>query len=334
MSAPKDAANNTAKRLIQLIADHAINSLGKKLKKGELAKAAGITRQALNRFYGYLDPYISGEKPVTELLQESDETRAFMTHGLDRIRVLESKITSLQCGMDTRIDAIRTQYITSLMKSDLAMHDVDGLRARLEAQNLHNDILVTKVKELEVALVTVNSKAASHAERSLAQNEPIKALPFDIGLESIFSKFHTSPDMAWLDKAKTQAIQEATLRAWKKFGSPKTTIVLFIDRYLCSFNKFCVRFTSERNGQYLIVRAPMFSNLQLKAFILSRLEHSTKVKVVIPYCESNSIQKAQRSFYFSSVPEQEFELADRMALGLISDPRVNETVLYRVEQGD
>lgn len=332
MSVSIDAGNETARRLIQLIADHAVRSPGKKLKKGELAKAAGITRQALHRFYSYLNPYISGEKPVSELLNRPEETRLFMTHGLNTIQALESEIADLKNGMEARIEEIKTHYVTSLMKSDLAIHDVDGLRSRLEAQNLHNDILVTKVKELEAALLAARSKM-SHVATSGHHVGPT-ILPFDIGLERLFSKFHTSPDTAGLAEAKTQAIQEALARACEKFGSPTTTVVLFIERYLCSFDKFCAQCVNERSGQYAIIRTPLFSSLQLKTLILSRLEPATKVKVAIPYCESKVVAKAQRSFYFSSVPEQEFELADRMTLGLISDPRVIETVLYRIEQGD
>jgi hypothetical protein len=332
MTSPVDTNNKTARRLIELIVEHAVNSPGKKLRKAELAKAAGITRQALHRFYSHLGPYITGEKPVSELLGDSSDNQVLST-GLERIKDLEGEIAALKSDMEERISKVKADHITALMKSDLALHDIDGLRARLESQSIHNDILVKKIRGLEAALTTAKLDAieVSKSTKSKIQSDIVA---FDIAVSKAFEQFRESSDKAQLDNAKTKAVREAVVRAWDKLRGAAPIVVLFIDRYLCSFEKFCNRFGYERNGRFAVIRAPIFSFLQLKTLVLSKLDPSARVIIVVPFCDSPSVSKAQRSFYFSHVPEHEFELADKMATSSITDPRINEVVMFRVNQGD
>ncbi len=332
MNNPVNTNNETARRLIELIADHAVNSPGKKLRKAELAKAAGITRQALHRFYGHLDPYITGEKSISELLVDSSESGLLST-GLERIKTLEAEIAALNSEMEKRIEKVKVGHITALMKSDLALHDMDGLRARLEAQNLHNDILVNKIKGLEAALTKAKLEAIE-AEKFTKSSIPSDIAVFDVTDSKAFKKFQQTNDKAELDKAKVQAVQETVVRAWDKLRGTNPVVLLFVDRYLCSFEKFCRRFGEERNGRFAVIRTPIFSFLQLKTFVLSKLDPSARVMVVVPYCESPSVANAQRTFYFSGVPKHEIELADKMVTSSMNDPRVYEVVMLKVEQGD
>jgi hypothetical protein len=217
------------------------------------------------------------------------------------------------------------------MKSDLALHDVDGLRARLEAQSLHNDILINQIKTLEAELTVLKLEKRHLLPKQSAgwDNTSI----FDVNLKRIFDAYQTSGDAAKLDREKLKAVQDAIVRA-QKASSADAAIVVFIDRYLCSFDMFCKDFKSQRNGNFVIVRAPVFSTLQLKTLVLSKLDIDTPVKIFSPYCESQIVAKAQRAFYFSYVPEHEIALADKMQSMSISDPRVNEVVTYKIEQGE
>ncbi|MFM0597280.1 hypothetical protein [Paraburkholderia dilworthii] len=315
---------------MQLIASHAVKHPGKKLRKAELAAAAGITRQALHRYYAHLEPYISGERPAADRL-DTDSKDAVLSTGIERLRVLETELQALKAGRDKEIERIRTEYVTSLMKSDLALHDVDGLRARLEAQSLHNDILINQIKSLEVALTAAKLDRLEQPAAAHGRGEA-RVRSFDIDLKRLFDSYRRHGDKSRLGKEKLQAVQTAVANARK--AARDATIVIFIDRYLCSFNVFCRDFASQRNGDFAVVRAPIFSLLQLKTLVLSKLDVDIPVKIFLPYCESNGVAKAQRAFYFSYVPEDEIALADKLQGMSISDARVNEIVSYRIEQGE
>ncbi|CAH2911795.1 MAG: hypothetical protein CPSOU_2062 [uncultured Paraburkholderia sp.] len=330
MSEHSKGSIDTEQRLMQIIASHAIKHPGKKLLKWELAAAAGITRQALHRYYGHLEPYISGEKSVSEELDDDGKNTALST-GIERLKILEAELVSLKAGKDKEIARVRAEYVTSLMKSDLALHDVDGLRARLEAQSLHNDILINQIKSLEAELTALK---LARRDAAPAQNAALgTVMACDVNLKKIFTAYQGSDDTTKFEEEKLKAVLEAFARA-KKVGPADATIVVFIERYLCSFEFFCKNFHGRRSGNFVIVRTPIFNALQLKTLVLSKLSVDSPVKIFLPYCESKSVAKAQRAFYFPYVPEHEIAIADKIQGMSISDPRVDEIVTYRITQGE
>lgn len=331
MTVSEKGRSDTEQRILQLIANHAIEHPGKKLGKAQLAAAAGITRQALHRYYSHLTSYISGEKPVSDLLDSVAKEAVFST-GIEKLKALEAELEAVKAGIDKKIKRVRDEYITSLMKSDLALHDADGLRARLEAQSLHNDILINQIKSLESALTAAKLDSRERAASVISVSSNVTV--FDINLKKIFEQYQVSGDKARLDAEKVAAVQGAIARAHDSGALEDATLVLFIDRYMCSFEVFCKNFKYQRNGKFVIVRAPIFSALQLKSLVLAKLGGETPAKIFMPYCESASVAKAQRAFYFAHVPLHEIALADKLQVHTMLGNRVNEVVMYRIEQGE
>lgn len=323
-------SRDTEQRILKIIAKHAIEHPGKKIGKAALAAAVGITRQALHRYYSHLNPYITGEKHSSEVLADEAKEEIFST-GFKKLNLLESELASIKAEMEEKVGLIKSEYITSLMKSDLSLHDADGLRARLEAQSLHNGVLINKIKSLEAQLTAARLDSKEIIRPSSLGLGQLNI--FDINLKNIFEQYQVHCDKVKLDGDKVRLVQEAISRAEKNGYLKGATLVLFIDRYICSFNKFCEDFRMQRNGIFVIVRCPIFSFLQLKSLILAKLDIDTAVKVFFPWCDTESVIKAQRAFYFSNVPSHEIALADKLPNLVIPDQRVNEMVLYRVKQG-
>ena len=112
----------------------------------------------------------------------------------------------------------------------------------------------------------------------------------------------------------------------------QSTVILFVDRYLTSFDKYVEQLRVRRVGKTIIARTPLFNRIELKLFA-RKLPDGHSVAVYIPLCTSEAVMRAQRKFLFRDVPEIEFDAADKMALPTIQDG-YSEITVAQVKQGD
>lgn len=61
------------KLLIEIMVQHHLSGSRSKLKLKDVADYAGISRQALDRYYGDLKPYIAGRRDVADLVNGNDQ---------------------------------------------------------------------------------------------------------------------------------------------------------------------------------------------------------------------------------------------------------------------
>lgn len=327
-------AKSTEKKLIRVVAEHYLEGGEGKLTIQVASERAGITRQAFNRNYNHLKPYVLGRRPVEELLNEnSEDVQGLLAICQVRIRELQQELSGLRAGQEKAIEAVRESYITTLMNSDIVLKSSDVIRDTLEKQSLHNDHLIKENQRLKLEVTAAKAREISlvkNVERQAITSAEIIALEPD--LDFVFRDYSTHQDQAVFEEEKDVAIESMLKKVNKLCQTSATTVVLFIDRYLSSFNKYAETFHYGCTGKILLVRTPIFNRMELKLFA-GKINAGTPVSVHMPFCASESVVKAQRKFLFRHVPAIEFAAADKMLPPPVQEG-YQEVLVFRVQQGD
>ena len=328
------SSKRTEQKLIRVIAEHHLEGCVGKLTIQVASERAGITRQAFNRNYSHLKPYVLGKRPVEELLMGSEEdVRGLLAKCQTRVRDLLQELDNLRIGQEKSIELVRDTYITTLMNSDIALKNSDEIRETLEKQAMHNEILVKENQKLKLELTTARARDISLVEKVQKQARSIaEVIVIEPDLDAVFQKYFAHLDRTTFEDEKDAAIENMLKKANKLCHAGITNVVLFVDCYLSSFRKYSENFCSGQEGKILLVRTPIFNRVELKLF-LGKIHAGTPVAILMPFCASEPIIKAQRKFLFRDVPEIEFAAADKMLPPPIQDG-YQEVVVYQVKQGD
>lgn len=325
---------STEQKLIRVIAEHHLEGCVGKLTIQVASDRAGITRQAFNRNYSHLKPYVLGKRPVEELLSGSEEdVRGLLAKCQSRVRDLRQELENQCIGQEKAIVAVRDTYITTLMNSDIALKNSNEIRETLEKQALHNDILVRENQRLKLEVATVKARDAVLAEKAQRSARSIaEVITMEPDLGTVFRKYFAHQDHTSFEEEKDAAIDHMLKKVNKLCQVGGANVVLFVDCYLSGFRKYAENFFLGRDGKVLLVRVPIFSRVELKLFA-GKIKAGTPVAIRMPFCASESIIKAQRKFLFRDVPEIEFAAADKMLPPPIQDG-YQEVLVFQVKQGD
>jgi hypothetical protein len=309
------SVSETKSKLIELIAKHQIENPGKKLKTTELSEWAGISRQAFHRFYSDLKPYLAG-KPIQSFLEEMDfnSTNDLLSQAQARIAEFETRLADIEHKHQEEIEELKDTYITSLMNDDIALFDASEVRQNMIRHSLHLDTLLKKINSLESELTKEKMKQISAA--ALSGSKPSfkgKIVTLQPELQVLFDQFERDGDQDKFEQDKDEEVFKLPEKINKCRASGECNVILFIDRYISSFEKFTHEYLCEGALTHVFVRLPLFSQMECKDF-LRRMDKKGSVSVHFPFCESEVTSRAQRTFYFRNIPPSEATAADKAQL--------------------
>lgn len=326
------SAKDTEQRLIRVIIDHFARGSDGRLSIQDASSKAGISRQAFNRNYSHLKPYVLGKRPVVELLgTDKQDVSSLLTRFQARVEELQNEVARLQRRHEDELENVRTSYISTLMSQDITLHSSNELRASLEKQALHNEMLIKDVKRLQLELANERARTIE-AGRSGGNAGCSKAIIMaEPDLSNAFESYARTKDQDAFEAAKDLALENLNKKLRKACNKDIKEIALFVDRYLCDPRKYAQKVV-KAEGNLLLARVPIFSRPELKQFAKA-LPDDIRVRVHVPFCASEATVRAQRKFSFRDVPDIEFAAADQMAFPTIQDG-YGEVTVFRVEQGD
>jgi hypothetical protein len=321
--------NKTKKKLIKAIAElrieHGINGFNQK----DVLDAVGLSRASFNRNYAELQDYITGKFNIFLLLNqiESDKESLFD----DLLRKYESVLSELEkvkSSQESILETHRKRLITSLMKNDLMIHDSSGLRQNMEKILDHNNDLINKITGLELKLAEVIS------ERNINTDSMAKATNYHlikVNLEPVFTNYKQSQDIDAFEDEKEIILAKSAKKAARFINDDHIPIVLFIDRYICDFEKFIDKHLGCFN-EAVVIQLPIFSRVDMRDYI-KQLSCNNPISVYIPHSHSETLTKAQRAFFARDVPQEELSQADNLYIPA-ADEVYASIVLFKVRQGD
>lgn len=324
--------NETERRLVRVISEHYLEGREGKLTIQVASIKAGISRQAFHRFYGHLKPYVLGQRSVGELLStETIDLRSMLINSQERIKNLQAQVQQLKGEREGFAESVRLSYITTLMNSDLALHNAAQFRDVVEKQSLHAEKLVKDVQRLNAELTLAKAQVGTNIHNS-GSNVTADIVSLNPELSTTFRNYFKSDNVDALEDEKAGVISKKLARLYKLCESGAPTVFVFIDRYLSSFEKYVIRIRARQIENAIAIRLPMFNSTEIK-MALKKLPSRARVILHVPVCFSEAVIKAQRKFLFKEIPELEFEAADKMTFPQIRDGYF-EVNFCRVDQGD
>jgi AcrR family transcriptional regulator len=317
--------STTAQKLVQAIANHYLVAGGKRLLVSDVAKQAGITRQAFNRYYGHLKPYVTGKKPVAELLGAMDDGphEDLLARSQQRIQELQTHVQSLLDEREKYRRDVERTYVTTLMNNDIVRFESNELRLLLEKQSRHNDVLLSQLKDLQLQLA--KSRSDSSVGTITSKRGGRLAALVNPDFSTPFRAYAKGGDKEALEKAKDNLVTEAA-HAVRKLTAQDSLVIVYLDRYLASFDTFAKGHPYYSEKSAIFVRLPLFTRTELRLF-LRKIAGAGFIHVFYPQCDSKVVAQAQRSFMFRNAPACEIADADNAHLPTLADGCDAVTVL-------
>lgn len=325
------SVSDTEERIITVIRDHFLSGTKEKLTVGIVSERAGISRQAFHKNYLHLKGFITGQRTVDELLlrQGIDASKVILqTQKL--VRELESELQDVLSRQDARFKEFENNIITSLMTSDILTHRAKELTAELRKKALHVEKLKRELDEKEVELSLIIANTGSHPQPVLGKKVDVHVFKPDLTIAvANLPSANDKESYIVLKRKAIDAMQQKVLRLLKKGA---INVIIFQERYLCSFEKFIDRYCSKRDESLVVINLPIYSRIEIKEFIQA-LKGAVPLQLYVPYCDSEAVINAQRAFLFRNVPEFEFKAMAKEPLPTIYDGYDKVTV-FRIVQGD
>lgn len=325
---------NTRAILIRILVDHHLDGNPYKLKLKDLADRAGISRQALDRYYGDLKPYMTGRRNVADLVEGKEnkvriESQTFVNEvQANHAQQLEKLKSQHKQALQKALDS----HITSLMNNDILMLESTKIRTSLERQSLHNADLLKQNQLLNLKLAgTLDTTQAIAPGHQATKSDKVV---FDLDLELLCSEYQRSKSIDAFEESKNAQLRKVRDKLNTYADSANVHVILFADRYISRFKTFADRYVGPREETSLIVRLPLFSRSETKNFT-DALPRRFKVSIHVPHTASESEKKAHRVFMLQGLllPAEEVRGADTA-----DAPNINwgfdEVTFFKVHQGE
>lgn len=326
--------NSTRERLIKIIAEHQLAGDGTRLKIGDVAELAGISRQAFSRYYDDLKPYIKGDKKIGELLTSSDDDSLsdFLIKSQARIEELEASLAEQQEEHARLMGKTLNSHITTLMNNDIAFFSANKIRANFESQSLQVDNLGNKIRGLEAELALAKMASTPTVDAQVTRGRSGKVTVVDLDIISVFKDYAKHKDLEKYTTDKLHLIKATTERVAKLANGENLAIVLFFERYISQFQIFSENYQHHSPQNTLLVRTPLFRRSEYLRF-LKAIGTSNEITAYIPSCLSPAEKQAQRNFFARVVPEFELSEADT-ADPVKLEQGFNRIIQQSIKQGD
>lgn len=325
------SSKETRRRLIHAIAERQFDGAARKILIGDIATAVGITRQAFNRYYGDLKPYITGNKPIAELL--SDETSAntsrYLVQNQETITALEAELQASNTKHNKELQRVTENYITTLMNNDITLWQVDKTRATVERQNALIQNYSTQISDLKLKITNIETDKFN---QTIPGKRPDQRILLEPSLALPIEEYRKNGDSDKFEVSKDAELQKLANRASVYTDDSRYIFVIFLDLYLCSFHKFADNHVMNLNKTYIFIRLPLFTSIEVNLFLKS-ISKCPSAALFIPTCKSENEKIAQRKFHFRSIPESEFKQADKVST-FKPQTGIREVTYYTVNLGE
>ncbi|VXC19651.1 conserved hypothetical protein [Pseudomonas sp. 8BK] len=291
--------------IIKIITEHYLSGSTAKLKLVDIAERAGISRQALDRYYKDLKPFIAGKKDIADLVNGNETKSLIRTQSA--VNETESKwkqrIREIEARHERQLESALNSHVTSLMNTDIALFESTTLRSTLEKHALHNAELKRQVQDLEL------SAGLAVSQRATATS-PSKKLVFNVDIERFCASYQLDKDISSFEDKKLDAIVKIREKIKSFKDSPEVHVVIFAERYISDFQSFTDEFLGPPGEFTILVRLPLFSRSEVTGF-LKHVPTEFKRSIHIPFQSSEATKKAHRSFFYKNpLPDMEIKGAD------------------------
>ena len=330
------SCQETRDRLISIIKEHQLQHGQSKLPVAQLADAAGISRQSINRYYGDLKDYLVGKESIAKLLVDDNASLSQIIENSEgKFQRLQREFAEAQKAHKIELQAVTKNYISTLMNNDIMAFEAGQLTSTLTNQSNHNAFLNKRVTELEVknAKLTIDAVASATAKFSnFAEKTDKNFIIFSPDLSPANNTYRTSKNFNLYEDEKDAAIS-GIFKKIKKLPNPESIdVVFFQERYISNFSYFCEKKLPYIDRKMVVIRLPIFSREELQLLIRS-LQPISSISICIPFAASDAVTSANRKFNFRDTPIEEFTNADAA-----KTPQPNwgfESIqLYKVRQGE
>lgn len=326
--------NSTEQKIIKIIAEHYFSACEGRLTINTVCEKAGISRQSFNSYYKHLKPYLTGNKPVSELINANDDGyNDLLATSQNKISELQSRLRQIEDKHKKELESVENRYITSLMNNDISLKETDEVRLILEKQALHNEQLLKQKQSLEQELTLLKARnydLQNSGERSSGDTGEV--IVVDPDLKAAFSNYKKNKDNNVFEDEKNAALDQILRRINKSCQADDAEVIIYIDLYISDFNKFVKSYKTIGSGTRILVRLPVFTRTELKIFI-SKIKPVCPVTVYVPYCNSETVIKAQHTFIHRDAPDYEIQAAGQFVMPSIKDG-FETLVIFRIKQGD
>ena len=331
MSSPE-----TRGRLVSIIKQHQLRHGVSKLPVAKLAEAAGISRQAFNRYYSDLKDYSIGKASIARLLVDDNASLNELIENKDeRILRLERELFNARDIHKAELEAVTKNHISSLMNNDIVAFEANQLTSTLINQGNHNAYLNKRITELEVnnAKLTHNIiTAASSDSSNTIEKSDKNFIAFGLNLSAANKAYACSKSFIEYEKAKDEELLRI-VRKITKLPNPETIdIIFFQEKYISDFTIFCNRTHPSKARTLIAIQIPLYSQEEIKLFMKS-LSPITSFSIYVPYSSSEAIISAKRKFSFRDIPPEEFMDADNAKIPLMTWG-FESIYITKVKQGD
>lgn len=296
----------TRKRLIDHIIQAYYSNDREMLKVSRIAELAGITRQALHRYYDDLIPYIKGGRDVAELLSGKEQTSvaALLVAAQQRVAALETELSNIQNHHEKELEKRINSYITSLMKNDVALFETDEITKSLQKQSALITEYTEQITELKVKL----AKAALSSTDLATEKTNGSRLILEPKLHKALAEYKKVKNYDEYLNKKDKEINKI-IDTINRFKGDDIRLIIFLDSYICDFSQFFNSLPSPTQDE-IVVRLPIFTTFELKDF-LKKITTLGFKSIYIPEHLSHAESAAQRKFRAYSIPEEELALASK-----------------------
>lgn len=323
--------SETEERITSVICNHFLEGEQDKLTVNLVSARAGISRQAFHKNYLHLKPYITGQRAIDELLlRQGVDTSKVIIQSQKLLRELESELSALKAAQKSRFAEFEDNIYTSLMRSDILTHRAKELTDELRKKALHVELLKRQVSEMEAEQVLYAQGRDATPPPVLDKNILVQVFKPD--MTAAFSNISTENNVESYTDLKYRAVEAMQRKILKVLKHGTIRVIIFQERYLCSFDKFVDRYFSKASASLVIINLPLTSRLEVREFI-SALKGALPLEIYVAHCDSDAVINAQRGFMFGHVPEFEFKALAKESLPTIYDGYDKVTV-FKIKQGD
>ncbi|AVF54847.1 hypothetical protein NP856_16890 [Pseudomonas sp. 17391] len=322
---------DTEERLVSVICEYFLSGQKEKLTINTVCERASISRQAFNKNYKHLKPFINGQRKVDELLLRQDmDAQKVIVQSQKLVRDLEIELQELRTSEFARFAEFENNVFSSFMTSDVLTHRAKQLTVELRKKALHVELLKRELdaKDVELALAHAHHEPPPPSKR--AKNSDIHIFKPD--LATAIASFSAESDQEAYLALKVKAVNAMQQKLLKLLRQGTIRVVVFQERYLCSFEKFIERNFSKNDESVAVVNLPLSSRMDIREFV-QVLKGAVPLELYTSHCDSEATINAQRAFLFQGVPEFEFKALSRESLPTIQDG-YDKVTIFRVVQGD
>ncbi|MBA1243837.1 hypothetical protein [Pseudomonas japonica] len=322
--------SDTRARLIRAIAERLFDGSEKKILIRHICDSVGITRQSFNRYYDDLKPYLNGEKLIGELLgnDSTGSTEHYLVQSQSTISALEMQVEHLKTIHSKELKKVTENYVTTLMNNDITLWQVDKTRATVEKQNTLIDDYCKQITDLKLKLTNVELEKFNYKSGVNLQSKIL----LEPNFTSAFNAIHDGDQKEKFEALKDTELQKLAAKASQYTDDSLYSLVIFLDLYICNFQKFAEHHPRDPDKTYVYIKLPIFSVLEMRLF-LKKIAKSSSIFLYVPYCKSEHEKSAQRKFHFRQIPEIELTQADQSPTYKL-EHGFTQVTHYTITQGD